>query len=81
MSMSMASILVHSQALPELARNVIHAAHRGPAALRTPLLESAARILHDEVGLDCVDARELLDLPAGSCEASGQAATASLLGH
>jgi hypothetical protein len=69
MSMSMASILVHSQALPEIARAVIQAAHDAPAALRTPLLESAAQILHDEVGLDCLDARELVDLPPGTCRA------------
>jgi len=43
-------------------------AYDAPIEERTPHLESAARILHRELDLDCVDARELVGLSAeGSC--------------
>jgi hypothetical protein len=67
MSLSMASLLVHSQVLPPAARDALSAAHHGPPEGRLAQLESAARILHDEVGLGCEDARELVDLPYGEC--------------
>jgi hypothetical protein len=65
MSLSMASLLVHSPALPAAARDALSAAHHGPPEGRLAQLESAARILHEEVGLPCEDARELVDLPWG----------------
>jgi|HubBroStandDraft_4_1064222.scaffolds.fasta_scaffold12149_2 hypothetical protein len=67
MSFAMASLLAHSDSVPPSARVVIHAAHEGPVALRPGLLESAAQILHREAGIDCADARELVDLLPGGC--------------
>jgi hypothetical protein len=67
MGMSMASILVHSDALPAAARDALSAAQDTPPESRRALLESAARILHEEVGLGCRDALELVGLPGGDC--------------
>jgi hypothetical protein len=62
MSFTMASLLVHSEHVPAAARDALRAAHDGPADRRLELLESAARILHTEAGVDCPDACELVDL-------------------
>jgi hypothetical protein len=67
MSFSMASILVHSEHVPAAARDALRAAHEGPVDRRRERLESAARILHREAGIDCPDARELVDLQQGEC--------------
>jgi hypothetical protein len=67
MSFAMASLLAYSNDVPASARVVIKAAQAGPATLRPGLLESAARILHLEAGLECSDARELVDLLPGDC--------------
>jgi hypothetical protein len=67
MSFTMASLLIHNECLPAAARDALKAAHHGSLERRVPLLESAARILHDEVGVDCSDARELVDLQPGDC--------------
>ncbi len=63
----MASILMHSENVPSGARAALQAAHGGPPERRHSLLETAARILQDEAGVPCPDARELVDLPAGDC--------------
>ena len=62
MSFKMASLLVHSDDVPPSAREALKAAHEGGADNRVQLLEAAARILHDEVGIGCSDALELVDL-------------------
>jgi hypothetical protein len=62
MSFAMASLLAHSDYVPESARLVLQVAGDAPPALRVGLLESAAKILHDEAGIECADARELVDL-------------------
>ena len=49
---SLAPLLVHSEAVPVLARQ----------ALRDGRLEDAAAILYDETDLECSDARELVGL-------------------
>jgi hypothetical protein len=67
MGLSMASLLIHSEQLPVPARAALKAAHEGPPHRRLRLLESAARILHRDVGLECSDARELVDLQPGDC--------------
>ncbi len=68
MSFSMASILVHSEQVPPAAREALKAAQSGPRPeRRVQLLESAARILHHEMGVGCSDARELVDLQPGDC--------------
>ena len=71
MTFSIASLLLHSDSVPDRARAILRAAYAAPLERRSPYLESAARILYQELDLDCSDARELVGLPsAGSC--SGQ---------
>lgn len=69
MSFSLAPLLLHSDSLPVSARHALRAAYAVPLHERTPHLESAARILHRELALDCADARELVGLSAaaGGC--------------
>ena len=63
MSFSVAPLLLHSHEIPATARRALRAAHVARAEERTPHLESAARILHQHLDLDCCDARELVGLP------------------
>jgi hypothetical protein len=63
MGFTMASLLVYDDQVPDSVRAALRAAHEDPGSRRVELLESAARILHREVGVDCPDARELVDLP------------------
>ena len=65
MSFSMTPLLVHRPDIPDTVRQALRAADDGPREHRRPLLESAARILHRELNLDCGDARELVGLPDG----------------
>jgi hypothetical protein len=68
MSFSVAPLLLHSDHVPLTARHALRAAYDAPVEERTPHLEFAARILHHELDLNCVDARELVGLSAeGSC--------------
>ena len=67
MAFSLAPLLVHSDAVPPLARQALLAAGSAPPESRDELLEQAARVLYDEAGLECRDARELVGLPAGRC--------------
>jgi hypothetical protein len=62
MSFSMASLLIHSEVVPQAARAALAAAQRSSPDGRQRLLESAARILHDDAGVPCVDALELVGL-------------------
>jgi hypothetical protein len=65
MSLSMAPLLMHSEYVSAGARDAIRAAYQVSPARRNAWLESAARILHLETGLDCSDIRELVGLPEG----------------
>ncbi len=67
MSFTMASLLVHSDDVPTAARDALRAARDGAPEYRLERLESAARILHREMGVGCLDARELVDLQPGDC--------------
>ena len=68
MSFSVAPLLLYSDHVPLTARHALRAAYDAPVDERTPYLESAARILHRELDLNCLDARELVGLTAeGSC--------------
>jgi hypothetical protein len=67
MTFTMASVLIHSDAVPESARDALKEAEHSPPPARRRFLESAARILHDEAGVECSDARELVDLQPGEC--------------
>jgi hypothetical protein len=68
MGFSLAALLIHSQMVPEAARDALRAATTAPAELRMQSLESAARVLHREAGIDCRDAREVVGLNGhGGC--------------
>ena len=67
MAFSLAPLLVHSEAVPQLAREALLAAGSAPPESRDELLEEAARVLHREADLACRDARELVGLPPGAC--------------
>jgi hypothetical protein len=60
--LAMASLLIHDDRVPSSARDILKAASSASPEYRGALLRSAARILHDEVDLDCIDARELVGL-------------------
>jgi hypothetical protein len=67
MSFAMASLLIHSEHVPTAAREALRSAKVVPPERRLQLLTTAARILHVEVGVECSDALELVDLPLGDC--------------
>lgn len=66
MPFTMASLLMHDEQAPAVARALIRAANESTDARRTELLQLAANALL-EVGLDCRDARHLVDLDASDC--------------
>jgi len=68
MGIAMASLLVHSEHVPPAAREALRAASTVGPEDRVELLESAARILHSEAGVECCDAFELVDLPIADCD-------------
>jgi len=68
MSFRMASLLVHNEHIPVAARNALRAAQESAREGRVELLESAARIIHREIGVACPDARELVDLHPSECD-------------
>lgn len=67
MSFAMGSLLAHNEHVPPAARAALRAAHEGPPERRLAWLESAARILRREAGMECIDARELVGLDSGDC--------------
>jgi hypothetical protein len=69
MSLSMAPLLMHSAQVPAAAREALRAALDADPDDRRAGLESAARILHGEVGLVCSDALELVGLGDGEGDA------------
>ena len=64
MALSVAPLLLHSEAVPEGARVALRDAFARPEDERPALLANIARILYREVDLDCDDALELLGLSA-----------------
>jgi len=68
MSLSMAPILIASDDVPVMARRALRAARDAAPANRSWHLETAARSLHRDLGLDCDDARALVGLSeVGTC--------------
>jgi hypothetical protein len=66
--MSMAPILMHSESVPESARDALREASSAEPESREALLTTAAKILHRETGLPCDDVRELVGLhDEGGC--------------
>ena len=66
MSISMASLLMHSDMVPDEARAAFRAAYEALPEHRTERLESAARVLHEATDLECSDIRELVGLDGES---------------
>jgi hypothetical protein len=62
MALSVASLLIHSDSIPEGARLALADAFARPEQDRPALLKAAARILYKEAELDCNDALELVGL-------------------
>jgi hypothetical protein len=65
----MAELLIHSDDVPLAARAALSSALAGPRDQRRENLTLAARILHQDSGLDCEDACELVGL-ADDCGCS-----------
>jgi hypothetical protein len=61
-SLNIAPILIHTEDVPAAARIAIRAAYAGPLERRTAWLESAARTLHRETDLDCMEAADVVGL-------------------
>jgi hypothetical protein len=49
------------------AKRAIQAAQSSSPELRPQALASAARVLHQETGLECSDILDIIGLDAGSC--------------
>jgi len=64
---SMLPLLVHSNAVPEGARNALLAAQASSPETRAAALKSAAKVLHTETGLECRDVLEIVGIADGSC--------------
>jgi hypothetical protein len=64
---SILPLLVHSQAVPAGARSALLAAQASAPEMRAQALASAARVLHQETGLECSDVLEIIGLDAGTC--------------
>lgn len=67
MAFTIAPLLLHSDAVPQAARDALKAGLYGPPERREAELTTAARLLYAEADLDCDDARELVGLAPGCC--------------
>lgn len=68
MSFSVGRLLIHSEAVPQAAREALRGAYAGGPEGLEARLEKAAKILHRETGLACGDVRELVGLSSdGPC--------------
>jgi hypothetical protein len=66
MALSLAPLLLHSDAIPAGARLALVDAFARPEEERGPLLADVAKILYREASLDCADALELVGLAGAS---------------
>ena len=68
MSLSMVPLLIQSTDVPAAARRALRDARDAPAEAQSLHLETAARSLYNDLGLDCDDARALVGLSEiGTC--------------
>jgi hypothetical protein len=67
MAFNLLPLLIHSDMVPQESRDALRAASTAPSDRRDEQLESAARMLYRETGLDCVDVRELVGLNPCDC--------------
>jgi hypothetical protein len=65
--LSMAPILMYSDAVPLEARAALQAAQAGPPDRRAAELETAAKAIFRATELECGEVRDLVGLPAGAC--------------
>ena len=69
--LQMTELLIHSDDVPMAARIALTNAAATPGEQRVSFLLEAARILHQDIGLACEDACELVGLAdCGSCDES-----------
>jgi len=57
----------HDHALLELARSALLAAQSSTPEARVAALKSAARVLHQETGLECREVLDIVGLDDGTC--------------
>jgi hypothetical protein len=69
MSFTMVPLLMHSDAVPAVARDALKAAYSAPPERRDAELLSAVRVLYRETDLDCGEAKDLVGLT--SCATCG----------
>ena len=69
MAISMMPLLIHSPAVSPAVREALKAADASPPDQRRGELELAARLLYNEVALDCRDVRDLIGLTPAPCGA------------
>jgi hypothetical protein len=67
MRFSVAPLLMHSPDIPASVRDQLRAAYQDDQERRDEHLAAAARLIHEELALECGDARELVGLPPGGC--------------
>jgi len=65
--LSLAPMLMHSEAVPAEVRSALRAASEASPDRRKTELKLAAQTLYQVTDLDCTDVRELLGLPDGCC--------------
>jgi len=68
MALSVAPLLLYSDAIPEGARLALRDAFARPEDQRAQLLANVAKILYREVDLDCDDVLELVGLSGEAVE-------------
>ena len=66
-SFTLVPLLLHSEAVPQAARDALRSSISATPEQRDSDLLVAARVLHDEVALDCSDARVLVGLSEHGC--------------
>jgi hypothetical protein len=64
---SLLPLLVHSSAVSASARRALLVAQSSTPEARVAALKSAARVLHQETGLECREVLDIVGLDDGSC--------------
>jgi hypothetical protein len=63
MGFTMIPLLIHSDSVPQAARDALRLANAAPPETRAVALENAARVLYRETDLECGEVRDLVGLP------------------
>lgn len=68
MAFSITRLLLHSNSVPQEARDALRSAFESEPEHKEAWLQRALGLLYDTTDLDCSDARELVGLePSGNC--------------